>query len=325
MWEDKRSPMSKTEKKRDWKKYEAELKRRAAKKVEFLLRKPSKSQLDKELRSMNRGKKGRIFRIPESVIGFSMVIKTSFKTTDRDLASMLRQIFGKDIEVEELDHSSIVKRRQFADIRIPFDVRKENLQGKTIYFDGTCLRLGRGGNYRSKRYGTKVKYLRVGMFTDDDGKLIDFCIGDEHDAEVDMVREKMPAIKQSGARAFVCDGVASSKDIVVGLTKNGIRPIVRASKAVVKSKKNAPLQHLCIRKKNEEELIWETYAKEQEDYQSWRRATGYSMRWVQSEGRFSAFKRMHGEEVMCKTQKAIHDEICLKFMLMEGIFPELWA
>ncbi|HIH18982.1 TPA: hypothetical protein HA225_03315 [Candidatus Micrarchaeota archaeon] len=311
--------------KRDWKKYEAELDRRAAKRANFLLRRPTKVQLGKELAKMNRGKKGRVFEIPESVIGFSMFIKTSFDMTDRDMAKFLKGIFGKDIPVKELDHPSIVKRRQYLKFEVPFDISNEKLEGKTIYFDGTCMRLGRGGNYRSKKYGTEVKYLRIGVFTNDKCRVIDFTIGDEHDPEVEMIREKLPQIQASGAAAFNSDGIGSAKDIVVGLTKAGITPIIRASAAVVKSKRNAPPPELCVRRKKEDEIIWEDYAKAQADYQKWRKETGYSMRWVFSEGRFSALKRMHGEEVLCRTQKAIHDEICTRLMLLEGELPQFWA
>jgi hypothetical protein len=313
------------QKKRNWKKYEAELKRRSAKRINFLFRKPKRVQLEKELRRMNRGKKGRIFEIPNSVIGFSMYIKTSFDMNDRDLAKFLKKVFGKDIPLRELDHSSIVKRRQLIDFEVPFDLSKEKLDGKTIYFDGTCMRLGRGGNYRSKKYGTDVKYLRIGVFTDDKGRVIDFTIGDEHDPEVEMIREKIPQIKASGAAVFNSDGAGSAKDIVVDLTNAGIAPIIRASKTVVRSKRNAPPPELCMRWKKEEEIIWENYAKAQVDYQKWRKESEYSMRWVFSEGRFSALKRMHGEEVLCRTKKAIHDEICSRLMLLEGELPNFWA
>lgn len=312
------------EKKRDWKKYEAELDRRAAQKVDFLFRKPSKEQLDKELRKMNRGKQGRVFKIPETVIGFSIFIKTSFGVTDRELAKYLKKMFGKDIEVEELDHSSIVKRRGDVQFEVPFDLTKENLNGKTVYFDGVCMRVGRGGNYRSKRYGTKVKYLRIGVWTDENGKVLDFTIGDEHDAEINMIREKLPALKKSGARKFVCDGAGAAMDVVADLTLSRIEPVIRASEPSVAAAAREPPPSQCQRRKNIEELIWKQYAKAQEDYDLWRKETGYSMRWVYSEGRFSALKRKFGEEIISTTQKGMHDEVCAKFMLLDGNLPQFW-
>ena len=80
------------------------------------------------------------------------------------------------------------------DLYIPFRISSEKLNGKRIYFDGMCLRVGRGGYYRSKKYKTEIKYLRIGVFTEK-GKIVDFVIGDEHDAEIDMIREKLPKIK----------------------------------------------------------------------------------------------------------------------------------
>ncbi|MFZ5906547.1 MAG: hypothetical protein ACOYVJ_03940, partial [Nitrospirota bacterium] len=306
------------EKKRNWKEYEAKLMAKKAKLVDFWFRKPTKKQLDRELAKMNRSKPGRIYKIPESVIGFSVFMKTSFKMDDRQLALFLRKTFGRDIKAEKLDHSSIVKRRKYLKLTVPYDFDPASLKGKTIYFDGMCLRVGRGGNYRSRKYGTEVKYLRIGVFTDDEGKPVDFTIGDEHDAEIEMIREKLPAIEKSGAAAFVVDGIGSAKDVVCRLVKGNIRPIIKASKPVVASMETKPPPYQCIKEKKEEELIWEEYVRGQQDYEKWRKETGYSMRWVFSEGIFSSFKRMYGEELVCRTQKTMHDEICAKFMLLEG-------
>jgi len=311
--------------KRNWKKYEAELKRRSAKRINFLFRKPSKAQLEKELRRMNRGKKGRVFEIPATVVGFSVFFKTSFHVNDRDLAKFLKKTFGKDIPFRELDHSSIVKRRQDLQFSVPFDLSRENLEGKTIYFDGTCMRLERGGNYRSRKYGTNVKYMRIGVFTNDEGKAVDICIGDEHDAEVNMIRAKMPELKKSKARAFVCDGAAAAIDVVANLKLSGIEPVIRAADPSVAKASNAPPDYQCVGHRRIDEIIWQKFAAPQKDYQKWRKETGYSMRWVFSEGRFSALKRMGGEEVLCRTKKAIHDEICARFMLLDGNFPEFWS
>ncbi len=310
--------------KRDWKKYEAELKRRSAKRINFLFKRPTKVQLDKELRKMNRGKKGRVFEIPESVIGFSMFIKTSFDMNDRDLANFLKKTFGKNIPVRELDHSSVVKRRKYLKLEVPFDMSKENLEGKTIYFDGVCMRVGRGGNYRSKKYGTDVKYLKIGVFTDDEGKVIDFTIGDEHDAEVNMMREKMPIIRKSKAKKFVCDGAGAAIDVVANLKLSGIEPVIRASDPSVNKAANAPPPNQCIGHRRTDEIIWQRFAAAQKDYGAWRAKTGYSMRWVFSEGRFSALKRRFGEEIVCRTQKTMHDEVCVKFMLMDEKLPDFW-
>jgi len=312
-------------KKRDWKKYEKELGERKQKIVDFLLSRPTAEELLKELEKLNRGKKGRKFQLPKSVLLLFHFLKNTFRIDDRMLAKFLSNFLNAILPRQSpFDHSTIVKRRGELDLEIPSGITPEKLAGKTLYFDGVCLRLGRGGYYRSKRYKTEAKYLRVGVFTGDNGEVLDFTIGDEHDAEINMVRGKMPLIKKSGAKATVIDGAGSAIDVVCDLTKVGIKPIIRASEKVVESKRNAPPLEQCIRKKKDDELIWERYAKEQGDYQKWRKETGYSMRWVYSEGRFSAFKRMYGEEVFCRKQKAIHDEICAKFMLLDGNLPQLW-
>jgi len=139
-----------------------------------------------------------------------------------------------------------------------------------------------------------------------------------------MIREKLPEIRKSKADAMVIDAIGSMKGVVVGLTKSGIRPVIKAHADVVECMKTKPPLEVCIKRKKEEELIWERYAKEQLEYDKWKKESGYTFRWVFSEGKISSFKRMFGEEAVCRTQKGLHDEICAKFMMLDGVLPEIW-
>lgn len=312
--------------KRDWKVYEPELIAKKKKLAEFFLKKPTKEELVAELEKMNDGKPGHKFEIPETIIVYFHLLKNSARTDDRMLAIQMTSFQNGILGVErpDFDHSAIVRRRENLDIEVPFAITPQNLNGKRLYFDGMCLRVGRGGYYRREKYGTPVKFLRVGLFSDDGGKTVDIVIGDENDAEINMIREKKDEILKSGVKSFDVDGAGSAQDLVVDLVKVKIKPIIRASKSVVEAHRNAPEQDNCIKKKKPEELIWEKYVKEQEDYQKWRVETGYSSRWVFSEGKISTFKRVFGEEVLCKKQKNMHDEICMKFMILDTKLPELW-
>lgn len=313
-------------KKRDWKAYEAKLEERNRKIVDFLFELPTPEALLKELERMNKGKKGKKFEIPKSIILFSIFFKQIFSMVDRVVALLVSKTLNRILSGNRnFDHSAIVKRRAGVELDVPFGITPERLNGKRLYFDGMCLRVGRGGYYRSKRYKTDVKYLRIGLFTDDEGKAVDFVIGDEYDAEINMIREKMPEIKKSKAKSMTIDGAGSAKDVVVDLTKSSIAPIIRASDAVVGSMHNKPPPEACRKEKKAEELIWEKYGKEQEDYEKWRKETGYGSRWVFSEGKISSFKRMFGEEAVSRTQKGLHDEVCVKFMILDGLLPSLWG
>jgi len=312
--------------KRNWKEYEADLIARKKKVAEFFLREPTKEELLIELETMNKGKPGHKFEIAQTILVYFHLLKCTARTDDRMLAIRLTALQNRilGIERQDFDHSAIVKRRETLEIDVPFELTPKSLNGKRLYFDGMCLRVGRGGNYRSKRYGTNVKYLRIGLFSDDNCETVDFVIGTEHDAEVNMIREKKEDILKSGAVSFDVDGAGSAQDVVVDLVKAGIKPIIRASKSVVEAHSGVPPPDQCIREKKPEELIWDKYVKDQEDYQKWRKETGYSSRWVFSEGKISSFKRAFGEEILHKKQKSIHDEICAKFMILDGKLPELW-
>ncbi len=313
-------------KKRDWKQYEKELGERKQKIADFIMSRPTAKEMIKELEKLNKRKKGRKYQVPKTVLLLFHFLKQLFRIEDRLLArfmsSFMNTLFPRETP---FDHSTIVKRRHELDLRIPSGITPENLHGKRLYFDGMCLRIGRGGYYRSKAYKTEVKYLRIGLFTDSDGKVVDFSIGDEHDSEKNMIKEKMSLIEKSDAEATVIDGAGSIKTVVYKLAKNNIKPVIRAAKNVVAGMERKPPPHLCAKKKRDIELAWEKYVREQDDYQKWRKETGYSMRWVFSEGVISAFKRMFGEETTSRTQKSLHDEVCAKFLLFDGDLPVLWG
>lgn len=312
--------------KRNWKEYEKDLLDRKRKMVNFFWVKPTKKEIEEEILGMNKKKKGRKYEIPNTILTFFHFMKNCFRIDDRILTLKLSR-FMNDITgtTREFDHSAIVKRRQKMTFDIPFGMTPESINGKTIYGDGVCLRLGRGGYYRSKRYKTEVGYLKIIVYTDEEGKVIDFTIGDEHDAEINMIREKMPDIINGKPAAFNYDGAAASHDVVCALTANGIKPVIPASSASINSKANAPPPESCIKEKKKEELIWDKFVKEQLDYEKWRKETGYSYRWVFSEGKFSVLKRMFGEEILTRTRKAMHDEVCIKMMTMDCKLPELWG
>lgn len=311
--------------KRDWKTYEKELGERKQKIADFILSRPTVEEAVKELEKLNKRKKGRKFQVPKSVLLLFHFLKQLFRIDDRLLARFMSRFMNTLFpRPSPFDHSTIVKRRKELDLRIPSGITPENLHGKRLYFDGMCLRVGRGGYYRSKAYKTEVKYLRIGLFTDSTGKVVDFSIGDEHDSEKNMIKEKMALIEKSGAEATVIDGAGSIKTVVYKLANNRIKPVIRASKKAVASMRRKPLPHLCAKKKKDIELAWEKYVREQDDDGKWKKESGYTMRWVFSEGVISAFKRMFGEETTGRTQKSLHDEICAKFLLFDGALPALW-
>lgn len=206
--------------KRDWASYERQLKAKKRHRVEFFLQQPTDAQLEVELKQMNKGKPGRPFSLPSSIILFSGFFKAMFHPDDRTLAMLISRFLGRIMgSVHEFTHSAFVKRRLGLDLDFPSRITREELQGRRLYFDGVCMRLGRGGYYRSKAYHTPVKFMRIGVFTDEAGRCLDFCIGDEHDSEVKMIEEKLPLITASAAEAFVCDGIAAARGVVVSLTQ----------------------------------------------------------------------------------------------------------
>jgi len=318
--------MEKTyEDKRDWKEYEANLRERKANAIGFLLRKPTLREFECELAGMNRDKPGGRFHIPESIVICSLFLKHKFRIDDRTLILFIEDLILRITGYKpKHTHSAIVKRRMQSDFKLPFAMASASVEGKTLYADGMCLRMGRGGNYRDKRYATGVRYLKILLFTDEKYKVVDFTIGDELDAEVNLYREKKEEVENSGAAAFCGDGAFAALDVVTGCVKHGIKPVIRAAEPSVERIKRKPPPENCIKKRRDAEIIWDNYVEEQTNYEVWKKKTGYSKRWVHSEGVISTFKRSFGEEVICTTQKGMHDEVCIKLMELNGDYPKLW-
>lgn len=78
-----------TRDKRDWVKYETDLKRRKKKIAEFFLREPTKEELVAELKKMNNGKPGHKFEIANTIFMYFHFLKNVAKLDDRLLAIQL--------------------------------------------------------------------------------------------------------------------------------------------------------------------------------------------------------------------------------------------
>ncbi len=99
---------------------------------------------------MNEGKEGPPFQIPHTIIIYFHFFKQLSRMGDRLLALFLGAFLAKVMELQkEFGHSTIVERRQKMDLEVPFDIKPGSLEGKNLYLDGMCLRLGRGGFYRT--------------------------------------------------------------------------------------------------------------------------------------------------------------------------------
>lgn len=101
---------------RDWALYERALKDRKRHLVDFLLRQPTRGQLETELDGMNKHKNGPPFQLPESIIQFSMFLKSVFPVDDRTLIIFISRLLDRWMKTgKEFCHSALVKRREKVD------------------------------------------------------------------------------------------------------------------------------------------------------------------------------------------------------------------
>ena len=307
--------------KRNWVEYERRLKERKARFVQFLIYEPSKKEIEEELRRMNKSKVGRKYEVPDSAIMFAMLLKAIYGIDDRSLAHIISRLVSK-IRRKKItfSHVALIKRRRKMKDKIMRMYKKsysiKDIEGKVVYVDGSGIKIGKSGFYRNNEYEHKPKFIKVVIATNEEGKCVGISIGNEKTAEIKLFKEKMlNEIIRKKAKTFVGDGAYFSKEIIIKFINNRIKPIIKAPKHSKDKIKRKPVDRLGSRTliKMSDEII-DNVIREQIDLE-WHRKSGYTKRWVYSEGFFSNFKRLFGDEVVHKKKDMIETELLLKCMI----------
>jgi len=264
--------------KRDWPKYNEELVVRG----EFLIDCEWAKSWNAELAEMNKGKVGAKYEYPGSLIRLQAVWHQWIDY--RGIEGVTRKLaeFGKLPACN--DYSTANRRVNGMDVKfeLPF-------KDCCVSTDGSGMKFENAGEYRARMYGKKrEKYIKVVISADPIRKKMldcDVSIEGEGMSEPEVATAHMQELMLKGidVKKFFGDGSYDTLDIFAFLEHNDIEP-------AVKPRKNAALEGGGSLR--DREVV--EYRKR--GYKKWAQHRDYGMRWLGTEGIFSAVKRKFGEQ-----------------------------
>lgn len=273
--------------KRDHKKYQDELRKR----YEIYLDLEWVDSWDDELVEMNRGKKGKPFEYPNSMIEWQSLLVEKFST--RGAEAITGKLEGYNLLPRCNDHSTI--HRRILKLNLKFKIPK----GVEIHegTDGSGFKMTNAGEYFQDKYGkVRRKFARVIITaTKDDILDVDVVVNEKGAlTEPNAAKKHIINIKEEGGNVVKSydDGAFDARDFFNFLEENFIESAIR-----IRSNASKKARGSMRRKK-------ETLELKELGYKKWAKKKKYGMRWVMTEGHFSGIKRGYGD---CARAKEIEN------------------
>ncbi|MFH1107006.1 MAG: transposase, partial [Candidatus Micrarchaeota archaeon] len=238
------------------------------------------------------------FEYPNSLIQLQSVWH-AHQLPYRMIEGLTRKLF--DIgQVPAVDDFSTVNRRINQ-----LDLKLLPPQGGKLFLfsDGTGLQAKAGGEYLREKYGKKNRrWVQVIILGDPVTKEpvsceVNIIQGSEPDSSIRQLED----LVESGVdiKGFGGDGAMDDFDLWDLLEKMKWRPAIKPQVNAREDSKNG-LRNREVKKRNKL------------GYKDWARKRKYGRRWPATEGIFSAFKRMLGEELAAKSVLGMLQEARLK-------------
>lgn len=297
-----------------------------------------------ELRWMNRGKNGRPYKYPESLImtlaGFRSYCGLSFRVCE---GFAVGQLGG-----EGVPHFTQIWRRMNA-LDVSFGARAVSVRGRNgvlnLSIDGTGMSPSGRSEYIRFRHRVEHGFIRFVIVVDTDTrKILSFSITDETTGEAPQFKDlTLEALENAGAGAGAAgragrkpgpaprgggpkivmraDGGFDSRPIFALCDRLGITPYIRVginsatrSRGVNRARTRAVLDQLGGGIRDPREFAELTRDEKEANRKKWKKRVGYGKRWL-VEIVISSFKRLFGDSVRAVRWKYIAREMALKVNL----------
>jgi len=287
----------KKKQKRDWKEYNDQLVKRG----ELLVDLDFVENWEDELEVMNRGKRGKPFGYPESLIEFLAFPRYYFGLPFRQEEGFLRALAKLVSGLEVPDHATI--HRRICRLMPKFERSLRGLGDDVVVaVDASGIKVTNRGEWRRELWGDKSKkgFLKIHVAVDvKSGQILAMEVTDERVADT---RKFEPLVKQASERANVrlvlADTAYDSRENFNLLEANGIEPGIKPRRS-----SSGKAHGSWARRRAAREFL--------DDEKKWKRRVGYGRRWA-AEGTFSNLKRTFGEFAAAKKFKNVAQEMMLK-------------
>lgn len=284
---------------RDWKVYNEELVMRGY----FYINPRFLKTWNEEIKEMNASKIGQPFMYPGSMIEFLAILQPKFDV--RALEGIMHALSEAHYQFPVISYSQISRRLNALDLTFP--VQNDNIIfDDVVGCDGTGIKVSNRGEWIRQKWKIRRGWIRVVIFGNKKGKVVDVVVGTEDLNENDAFRSMLCLHRESISTALG-DGWFDTIENFNLCREFNITPILKISE---NASGNANGSMLRAKHVNEYKRI---------GYRKWREKYGYGYRWVCTECIFSAVKRMHGEYVRATKHENMLHEAKMKFWVYNKI------
>ena len=276
---------------RNWAIYNEKLVRRG----EFYLSLEFLDSWDKELKKMNREKRGRPFEYPETFIHFSALWYHFFHLPYRQLEGALRRLEKFVPKLKAADYSTLWHRITKLDIGLSTSDKEV-----IVAVDSTGIKVTNRGEWIRRKWWRKERrgWIKVHIAVDVETKeLLAIEVTDERITDHEMLE---PLLEDINIKDALLDCAYDTEDTFKFFKRKGVDP------PGIKIRKNASRKGLSDR-------AFAVCEFQNLGYDSWKEKHGYGRRWA-AEGFFSAVKRCFGETVRATSVEGMFREVEKKFL-----------
>lgn len=277
---------------RNWKLYNEQLVQRG----EFYIRPRFLSTWNREIEQINAGKEGACYLYPNSMIEFLAILHA--KSFDyRACEGIMHALSKQHDHFPIISYSQICRRINQLDIQ--FDVQDAD---PVMGVDGSGMKVSNRGEWMRKIWSDQPRkgWIKVVVLGDKKGRIVDVIVGNENLDERTSGR-KLVKRNKCKISTLLGDGLHDVKQTFNLCKKLKINPVIK-----IRENASEKADGSFFRK---EKVI--EYKKL--GYKEWARQNKYGVRWVCTEGIFSAVKRIFGEFVRAVKKVNMHFEAKLKF------------
>jgi IS5 family transposase len=300
---------------RDWNLYNQQLGKRGRILTIFL--KKEDLNFKKELRRMNKKKRGSPFEYPDSIVRIGFSIKCIFHLGYRQL-----QYFMEDI--------SLFLNFPIPDFRT-FWWRVDNMGKQKLIFDlptdkkidiavdATGLKLANDGEYRTTKYGKHKVWAKmhanVNLKTNE---AINIIITKDNVGDSKRFKSLIEPLKVHIGSVRGDKGYDTAKDFEY-CEQNGIKAIIpvklNANPSGKGARQSAVREQLDIPSTHTRLNSFDKPRRRISKQKKWKKNVKYGLRWV-VEGFYSRYKRIFGEYVFSRKWKNIEKEVVTKVNIL---------
>ena len=275
--------------------------------------------MEEELRGMNRGKRGRPYEYPDSMVEYARKRHAKDGTDYRTLEGELREIMGMTGK-HAISYSQMFKRCRKLDMMGAAVAEKDPLwvlaanaanreaagsRGITAAIDVTGMKIAVRGEWMREKWKIRRGWVKLHAIVDvSTGKVLSYSVTTEEVADSKTIFALVDdAVARGHALERVyLDGAYDHRGIWNGMRNRGIGMFVNIRKNASTSSRGCTQRAAAVRVRNRiGDKIWKLVHR-------------YGLRW-RAECTFSDLKRVMGETLTAKSFQAMAVEIDAKIVL----------